>query len=115
MKVIGPEEIMHIVCHVKGVNQDFLFEGRKKVLVQSRQLIAFFMRRYCRVLDMRFRYVVRYKRITVRDIGLLLNQDHSSVLYSIKSIERDMRVYADLRKEVEMIDDVIRRFRIVND
>ena len=61
-KTIGPDEIIMIVCHVKRVNKDMLFNGRYKVLVEARQLIAYFMRLYCHERDYRYN-TIRYKHL----------------------------------------------------
>lgn len=116
-KAIEPEEVIQIVCHVKGVNQDFLFSGRHKILVQTRQLIAFFMRRYCYGNSYQsYRWkMIKYNRLTIENIALYLRQDHSTVTYAIKCINRNMRLYPNDRKEIEIIDDIIRRFRFVKE
>ena len=111
-KTIDPDEIITIVCHIKRVNKDMLFNGRYKVLVEARQLIAYFMRLYCHGRDYRYN-TIRYKRLKVTDIGLFLNQDHSTVSYALKCVNRNAHIYPNYRKEVEMIDNTIRKFRFV--
>ena len=109
-KAIEPDEVIHIICHWHGINPEFIFNGRKAPLVKARQQMAFFMRQYCRGADYRFS-LSQYRKLRLSDIGVFLQQDHSTVTHALKSVESNMSLYRPYREEMEAIDDLIRKFR----
>ena len=109
-KTITPEEVIQVVCNVRGVNQDFLFNGKKQVLVYTRYMAAYFMRRYCHSQEAKYR-MITYKQMTVEDVGMYLRMDHSTVTYGVRRMKELMKIEKPLREEIEIIDDVIRQFR----
>lgn len=46
----------------------------------------------------------RYTRMSFKQIGIVLNRDHSTIVYSTQQAVSDLKTYPDLRKQCEAIE-----------
>ena len=70
------ENLKQIVCCQKGVNKnDVLSNTRLREIVESRQLIAYFL-------------YMKFEKKSLQKIGYEIGKDHATVLHCIKTVKR---------------------------
>lgn len=91
---VAKKEIEMIVCRELNVNiLDVLSATRIKEVVECRNLIVYFLR--------------KYNLGTTSQIGLWLNKDHSSIIYASKRVFEQADVYANYRLLLERLSIMI--------
>jgi len=77
------EKLKQIVCYNKEVDPDMLLlKTRKREIVESRQLVAYFLYK-------------KFEKRSLHKIGLELGKDHATIIHSIKTVERLKEVDRD--------------------
>lgn len=89
--IISSSKIITVVCAHFDIEQSKITgKGRSRRLVEIRQIICYFLK--------------KYTRLTLERIGLLVNRDHSTVTYSISEIGNRIKLYMEVKKEMELIE-----------
>jgi hypothetical protein len=91
LKKLFPEmfEIVHLVCNFCYVDYDDMMSKRRfRELVDTRQMICYIINKYY------------HERVTLADIGLIINCDHSSVIHSIKCVNNLIQTNKPYKKKL---------------
>jgi chromosomal replication initiation ATPase DnaA len=87
------DTIMDTVCRTLNLSREIVMDtARFRNLVQARQLVMFFSR--------------RYTQLSLTDIGRYLHKDHATVLHSVKAVEC-MMLYPNEKATIARIDMAI--------
>ena len=93
------EKLKQIVCYNKEVDPDMLLlKTRKREIVESRQLVAYFL----------------YKKFEKRSLhkrGLELGKDHATIIHSIQTVERLKEVDKDY---YFVFDNILKQVLLLN-
>ena len=69
------DNLIQIICFQKGVNKnDVLSNTRLREIVESRQLIAYFL-------------YMKFEKKSLKKIGDQLGKDHTTIIHSIKRVQ----------------------------
>lgn len=88
-------DVIYTIC--SEVTGQVHRKTRKRGVVQMRQLVFFFAK--------------KYTCMSLSEIGLYFNQDHATVLHGIKTINDLIETDAQIRLYVTKIDDKLKIFK----
>lgn len=96
------EKLINIICENYKVSKEDLFSKRKKTkIVNARHMYMYFL----------FKYY--HKNLT--ETAKLTNRNHGTIIYAIKKIDNEIKIYKDKIKEIEIILNDINNFLIPNE
>jgi chromosomal replication initiator protein len=88
------KEIIEIVSKFYGVSQEDIFnKNRNSPIPKARQVCQYLVKN-------KFNY-------TLEETGKLFNRNHSTIIYSIKTIENELQVNKIMRQEIELLKSMI--------
>ena len=106
MKTITPEKIIEIICEYYNLTElQLMQETRKIKIVKPRQILHYLIRKYIKT---RIKGSERYKRISLKDTGKVTNQDHATVLNSIKSVDSYIATNQSVRLEIKYLEGLVK-------
>ena len=72
--------------------------GRTRILVRTRMFISYYLR--------------KYTKLSLKDIGHLINRDHTSVIYLISRYETEM-IYTETQRHNYQINNLLIKFKAI--
>jgi chromosomal replication initiator protein len=90
-KAVTVGAIKKVVCQEFGITEtDIISSSRKRAIVRPRQIAMFLAR--------------RHTSQSIQAIGKSFNRYHATVIHSINNIENEIKIKADVSKQVERIE-----------
>lgn len=99
-KSLSGEDIRTLISNQFRVSIDELVSRSRKRIVTFPRKIAMYLTR-------------KYTEESLTNIGGLYNRDHSTVLYAIKTVNRDIAQKSSVRQQVEMLTDKLNTVKTV--
>jgi chromosomal replication initiation ATPase DnaA len=91
--ILPTEVIVDVVLDYFDLGRWVLKGDRHRGYVDVRQIIAYFCK--------------QYTKMSLREIGLLSDQDHSTIIYSINQVKNHIEVNKDYAYQIEDIERIL--------